>query len=96
MKLVLERLLCMKVYKTLNGLNPCFMKELFKHRVTNRNVYNKYKSKLEISIVNQVTYGTKSLISFEPKIWNYLLKFVDTFEACEICCWSGKHFIKIY
>ena len=92
MKLVLERLLCMKVYKTLNGLNPC----LFKLRVTNRNVCNKYKSKLEISIVNQVTYGTKSLISFEPKIWNYLLKFVDTFEACEICCWSGKHFIKIY
>ena len=81
MKLVLERLLCIEVYKTLNGLNPFFMKELFKLRKTNRNVYNKYKLNLDISIDTQVTYGTKRLISFEPKIWSYLLKLVEIMKT---------------
>ena len=43
MKLAIERLLCIKVYKTLNSLNPCFMQELFKLREINRNVCNKYE-----------------------------------------------------
>ena len=65
-----ERLLCIEVYRTLNSLNPCFMQELFKLRETNRNDRNKYKLNLDITAVNQVTYGTKSLRSFGPKIWN--------------------------
>ena len=70
MSLVRERLLCIEIYKTLNSLNPCFMQELLKLRETNRKVRNKYKLNLNIPVVNQVTYGTKSLRSFGPKIWN--------------------------
>ena len=70
MNLARERLLCIEVYKILNSLNPCFMQELFKLRETNRNVCNKYKLHLNIPVVDQVTYGTKSLRSFGPKIRN--------------------------
>ena len=72
MNLAREILLCNEVYKTLNRLNPCFMEELFKLRETNRNVRNKYKLNLNIPVVNQVNYGTKSLRSLGPKIWNSL------------------------
>ena len=78
-----ERLLCIKVYKTLNSLNPCFMQELFKLRETNRNVCNKYKLNLNIPVVNQVHYDTKSLRSFEPKIWNSLPHHVKSAEKLE-------------
>ena len=61
MNLTRERLLCIEIYKTFNSLNPCFMQELFKLRETNRNICNKYKLNLDIPVVNQVTYGTKSL-----------------------------------
>ena len=64
MNLARERLLCSEVYKTLNSLNPCFMQE-FKLRETNRNVRNKYKLNLNITVVNQVNYGSKSL-----RVWN--------------------------
>ena len=72
MNLARERLLCTEVYKALNSLNPCFMQELFKLRETNRNARNKYKLNLNVPVVNQVTYGTKSFRSFGPKIWNSL------------------------
>ena len=72
MNLVRERRLCTEVYKTLNSLNPRFMQELFKLRETNRNVRKKYKLNSNISVVNQVNYGTKSLRIFGPKIWNSL------------------------
>ena len=68
MNLARERLLCIEVCKSLNSLNPCFMQELFKLTETNRNVRNKYKLNLDIPVVNQVTYGTKILRSFKPKI----------------------------
>ena len=84
MNLTRERLLCIEIYKTFNSLNPCFMQELFKLRETNRNICNKYKLNLDIPVVNQVTYGTKSLRSFGPKIRSPLPhhgKFAETSEA---------------
>ena len=83
MNLARERLLCIEVYKTLNSLNPCFMQELFKLRETNRNVRNKYKLNLNIPVVNQVNYGTKSLRRFGPKIWNSLPHHVKSAENLE-------------
>ena len=74
MNLARERLLYIEVYKTLNSLNPCLMQELFKLRKTNRNFSNKYKINLGIPVVSQVTYGTKSLRSFGPKICNFSKK----------------------
>ena len=68
MNLAQQRPLCIEVYKTFNSLNPCFKQELFKLRETNRNVRNKYKLNLDIPVVYQVTYGTKSLRRFGPKI----------------------------
>ena len=72
MNLVRERRLCTEVYKTLNSLNPRFMQELFKLRETNRNVRKKYKLNSNISVVNQVNYGTKYLKAFEKinSNWN--------------------------
>ena len=83
MNLARERLLWIEVYKTLNSLNPCFMQELFKPRETNRNVCNKYKLNLNIPVVNQVTYDTKNLRSFGPKIWNSLPDHVKSAENLE-------------
>ena len=80
MNLPRERLLCIEVYKTLNSLHPCFMQQSFKFRETNRNVRNKYKLNLDIPVVNQVTYGTKSLRNFRPKIWNSLPHHVKSAE----------------
>ena len=42
-----------------------FYAKLFKLRETNRNVRNKYKLNLNITVVNQVNYGSKSL-----RVWN--------------------------
>ena len=86
MNLARERLLCIEVYKTLIGLNLCFMQKLTKLRETNKNVCNKYKFNLDIPVVNQVTCGTKSLRSFGPKIWNFLphhVKSTENWEAFE-------------
>ena len=93
MNLARERLLCSEVYKALNSLNPCFMQE-FKLRGTNRNVRNKYKLNLNIPVVNRVNYGTKSLRSFGPKIWNSLPHHVKSAENLEtfkkiINDWNG-------
>ena len=56
----------------MSSLSACFIQELFKLRETNRNVHNKNKLNLDIPVVNQVTYDTKNLRSFGPKIWNSL------------------------
>ena len=90
----LAREICIEVYKTLNSLNPCFMQELFNLRDSNRNVRNKYKLNLNISVVNQVNYGTKSLRDFGPKIWNSLPHHVKSAENLEtyrkiINDWNG-------
>ena len=94
MNLARERLLCIKVYKTLNSLNPCFMQELFKLRETNRNFRKKYKLNLNIPGVNQVNCGTKSLRSFRPKVWSSLphrVKCAGNLRASEgiISDWNG-------
>ena len=94
MNLAREILLCIEVYKTLNSLNTCFMQELFKLRETNRNVRNKYKLNVNIPVVNQVNYGTKSLRSFGSKIWNSLPHHIKSAENLEtfkkiINNWNG-------
>ena len=92
--LALERLLCIELYITLNSLNPYFMQELFKLRENNRNVGNKHKLNLDIPVVTQVIYGTKSLRSFGPKMWvslSHQVKFAENLEAFKkiIKSWNG-------
>ena len=68
----LKRNLCVEIYKTLNNLNPTFMREIFETRKTKRAVRERYKINLEIPMVNQASLGTKSLRLYGPKIWNSL------------------------
>ena len=64
--------LCTEMYKTLNNLNPSFMKDIFKLRLSFRPVREQYILNLNIPKKRQATFGTKSLESLGPKIWNNL------------------------
>ena len=62
--------LCVEIYKTINNLNPSFMRQIFELSETNRNVREKYLLNLNISNYNQATFDKKSLRIFRPKICN--------------------------
>ena len=62
------RTLAIEVFKTLNDLNPTYMKEIF---VKNRQ-YSNYPNNLNTHMHTGVTYGEKSLSYLAPKIWNSL------------------------
>ena len=86
----LKRNLCVEIYKTLNNLNPTFMREIFETRKTKRAVRERYKINLEIPRVNQASFGTKSLRFYGPKIWNSLAYHIKSAE--NVLCF--KNFIK--
>ena len=48
------------------------MKEIFEMRDENQVTHNRYKLNLNIPRRNQVSFGTKSLKLYGPKIWNAL------------------------
>ena len=74
MKIRRLRFFCIEIYKTFNDLNPSLMKEIFEKRDENRVTRDRYNLNLNIPRRNQVTFCTKSLKFFGPKIWNgYLL-----------------------
>ena len=64
--------LCAEIFKTLNNLNPSFIKKIFSLRQTDRPVGEKYKLNLDIPSYNQVTFDRKALTFFGPKTWNSL------------------------
>ena len=88
------RALCTEIYKTINNINPSFMKEIFELKKTTRLVREKYKLNLISPKYNQVTFGSKSLKTFGPKIWNSLpyhiksSKNLETFKSV-IKNWNG-------
>ena len=53
------RSLWTEIFKTLNDINPTFIRVIFKLRMTNRTTRDKYKLKLEIPKSNQVRFWTK-------------------------------------
>ena len=63
---------CKEILKSLNNLNPVFLKEIFYFKESNRPVREKYKLNIQIPKINQVRFGTKSLRDFGPKISNTL------------------------
>ena len=75
------RSLCIEIFKTLNNINPAFMNEVFELRKTNSAVRNQYKLNLEVPIINQVTFGTKSIRYLGPKIWNSLPFHIKSSES---------------
>jgi hypothetical protein len=62
--------LCIEIYKTINGENPAYMKEIFKKSCNKSS--SRLPNNLEVPRANQVTYGTNSLRVLGPKIWNEL------------------------
>ena len=74
------RYLCIEIYKSINNINPGFMKQTFQLRETSRTVRNKYKLNLSVPKVNQVNYGEKSLRFYGPKIQNSFPFHVKTSE----------------
>ena len=64
--------LCFEIYKSINSINPSFMNEIFRLRVTSRMVRSQYRLNLDIPKVNQVSFGNNSIRSFGPKIWSCL------------------------
>ena len=74
------RFLCIEIYKSINSLNPDFMKNIFEMKTNNRIVREKYKLNLNIPRTNQVKFGTNSLKSYGPKIWNALPFSIKTAE----------------
>ena len=77
------RSLCVEICKSINSMNPSFMNEIFRLRVTNRMVRSQYRLNLEIPKVNQVSFGNKSIRSFGPKIWNSLPPHIKSCENLE-------------
>ena len=75
------RSLCIENFKTLNNINPAFMNEIFELRKTKRAVRNQYKLNLEVPIINQVTFGAKSIRYLGPKIWNSLPFHIKSSES---------------
>ena len=56
------------------------MKEIFEKRHEKRVTRDRYKLKLNIPKINQVTFGGKSLKFYIPKIWNILSVNIKTAE----------------
>ena len=89
------RSLCIEIYKTMKDLNPTFMKDLFEFKSSTnptRSQGNPYD--LLHHRPNQVTYGSNSLRTLAPKVWNSLpneIKSADNFAAFKrlIKEWEG-------
>ena len=77
------RILCIEIYKTINNLNPEFMRDLFSLRETSRLIREKYMLNLSIPVHNQVTFGSKSFRVFRPKVWNSLPYHIKSSENLE-------------
>ena len=57
------RSLCIKIFKTLNNINPAFINDFFQLKKTNGAVRNQCKLNLEVRIINQVTFGAKRTLA---------------------------------
>ena len=72
------RVLCIEVFKTLKNLNPSFMQDIFKLKSSS---YSLRKSNdLQHYRPNQVTFGSNSLRSLGPEIWNGLPNDIKSAE----------------
>ena len=70
------RILALEVYKTLNNLNPVFMKDYFVPKTTGHNL--RLKNPLDIPKARTTNNGIRSLSLQGPKIWNSLPESIKT------------------
>ena len=76
------RSFCVEIYKTMKKLNPSFMQQLFQFKSSmnvNRSTRNPYD--LQHYRPNQVTFGSNSLRSLGPKVWNSLSNEIKSAET---------------
>lgn len=64
------RYLCIEIYKTLHGLNPEYMKDLF--QLSESRYSSRRPQDLAVPRVNQTRYGLRSIRYEGAKIWNHL------------------------
>ena len=72
--------LCLEVFKTLKNVNPSVVHDIFKIKLS---VYSQNPNNLQHYRPNQVTFGSNSLQSLAPQIWNGLpneMKSTEKFE----------------
>ena len=86
------RTMALEIFKSLNNLNPLFMKDLFSKRQNT----NRRKNDLIIPTRNSVIFGDNSLRCLGPHIWNSLpenVKDISTFEKFKesINKWYGPN-----
>ena len=88
------RVLCIEVFKTLKNLNPSFMQDIFKIKSSS---YSLRKcNDLQHYRPNQVTFGSNSLRSLGPQIWNGLPNEIKSAENLNnfknmIKKWDGQN-----
>ena len=73
------RTLALETFKSLNKLNPHFMKDLF----NKRNTFERRKNNLEIPRRNTIKFGDNSVKSFGPHIWNSLPEEIKSEQSYE-------------
>ena len=64
------KFLCIEIFKTLNKLNPSFMQDIFKVKSSSYSLRG--TNNLQHYRPNQVTFGSNSLRSLGPQVWNGL------------------------
>ena len=62
------RIMAMEIFKTINNLNPSFMKEIFTMNTNS----DRNATKLLVKTQNTKRYGSNTLRALGPKIWNDL------------------------
>ena len=66
------RALTIEIFKIVNNLNPNFMKDIFIPKLHPKVRPKVRPSGILVKRHNTITYGTKSLKTLGPKIWNQL------------------------
>ena len=92
MKVKRLKSLCIEIYKTLNDLNPSYMKKVFPIKLQNKPVRTFHEKNLIVPTVKSTTFGTNSLRSMGPKIWNNLPNDLKSSETLS----KFKNVIKRY
>ena len=88
------RYLCIEIYKTLNNLNPGYMKDIFQVQQSAYSTRRPYN--IKVPRVNQRTFGNRSIRYEGAKTWNHLpnsFKLAETLEIFKslIKTWEGPN-----
>ena len=82
MKVRRMRYLGVEIYKTLNDLNPGYMKDIFQVQQSAYSTRRPYNMKMPR--VNHTTFVTRSILYEGAKIWNHLPNSLKSAETLEI------------